>query len=176
MKTLIYGLSILILIACKSNTTTSQQENQNTQVVVTNTPVVKEEPEVVPEPIIEEPVVEDYTSLKFNVAIGISPSKPDWVLYKNGTYVIFPSGYTDAQMKTAAGDLLDSFNNQLAILDKSQFAKGWIGATSNGIYTFVSQESLGLGIHSDTTLINAALSNIQADKLEKKIVHINRKK
>jgi len=159
MKTLIYGLSILILIACKSNTTTSQQENQNTQVVVTNTPVV-----------------EDYTSLKFNVAIGISPSKPDWVLYKNGTYVIFPSGYTDTQMKTAAGDLLDSFNNQLATLDKSQFAKGWIGVTSNGIYTFVSQESLGLGIHSDTTLINAAISNIQADKLEKKIVHINRKK
>jgi len=175
MKALLYCLSILMLIACKSNTTTSQPENQNTPVVVTDTPVAKEESEVVPEPVIEKPV-EDYKSLKFNVAIGISPTKPDWVLYKNGTYIIFPSGYTDTQMKTAAGDLLDSFNNQLATLDKSQFAKGWIGATSKGIYTFVSQESLGLGIHSDNTLINAAISNIQADKLEKEIVHINRKK
>ena len=131
---------------------------------------------MVSEPTIEEPIVEDYTNLKFNVAIGISPSKPDWVLYKNGTYIIFPSGYTDAQMTTAAADLLDYFNNQLSTVNKSQFAKGWIGSTSKGIYNFVSQESLGLGIHSDNTLINAAISNIQADKLEKKIVHINRKK
>jgi hypothetical protein len=176
MKTLIYYLIILVLVACKSNTTTSRPENQNIPVVVTDVPAVKEEPEVLEEPVIEKPAAPDYKVLKFNVAIGISPSKPDWVLYKNGSYIIFPSGYTDTQMTTAAGDLLDSFSNQTVSVNKSHFAKGWIANTSKGVYTFVSQEALGEGIHSQETIRNAAIANIKADKTEKKIVHINRKK
>lgn len=169
-----------MLIGCKSNTTSSLPENQNTTVTQKETPqaVQIKEPEVVTQPTIpEEPAApEDYASLKFNVSIGISPSKPDWVLYKNGTYIIFPAGYTDVQMETAAGDLLDTFSNQTVMINKSQFAKGWIGNTSKGIYNFVSQEALGEGIHLQATINAAAVSNILADKQEKKVVHINRKK
>lgn len=181
MKPIIYGFSLLLVIACKSNSTPTQPVNQNTQVVLKDQPKPSEIEEPVndiSDPVVEESVVkkEDYTSLRFNVDVGISRSKPDWVLFKNGTYIIFPSGYTDEQMTTAAKNLLDSYNSQSISVNKSNFAKGWIGSTTNGIYTFVSQEALGLGIHSDQTLVNAAVSNIVADKKEKKVVHINRKK
>lgn len=179
MKTLIYGISMLILVACKSNTTSSKTAPQNNGVSSTvSTPkeeMDEQENSTAPDTL-EEPIVEDFTALRFNVAIGISPSKPDWVLFKNGTYIIFPAGYTDNQMKTAAGDLLDAFSNQNVFINKSQFAKGWIGNTSKGIYTFVAQDALGTGIHSKETIKAAAIANIIADKTKKEIVHINRKK
>ncbi len=178
MRILIYCIGILMFISCKTSTTSTIPENQNTSVssVDTSKPIEDEETEIIMKPDIAVPVEEDFTSLKFNVAIGISPSKPDWVLYSNGTYIIFPSGYSDAQMQTGAGDLLDSYSNQKVSINKSQFAKGWIGNTSKGIYTFVSQEALGEGIHSQETINAAAVSNIMADKHERKVVHINRKK
>ena len=60
-----------------------------------------------------------YKSLIFNVELGINPSRKNWVLFKNGTYVIFPDGYTREQMKNAAIKLVRSYDRQIPSVQKS---------------------------------------------------------
>lgn len=119
---------------------------------------------------------EDFTALKFNVSIGISAQRPRWILFKNGTYVIFPDGYTDAQIKEKAIQLLNSHTNEQIAIKKSNFAKGWIGSTSKGVYTYIKYDDLGAGIPENSRLVAQARQNIRADKAENRVVHINRKK
>jgi PBP1b-binding outer membrane lipoprotein LpoB len=123
-----------------------------------------------------EEVVENFTALQFNVALGISPQRPRWVLFKNGTYIIFPEGYTNEQIKDKAIEMVSGFSNQNLSVRKSSLAKGWIASTTDGIYTYVSKEDLEMGIVEDTAVKAQALKNIQADKEERRVIHINSKK
>lgn len=171
-KIYLLALITIICISCNSRPATKP--------ITTTTPVPETQQETIPkeEPVIpEEPeVAEDFTALQFNVALGISPQRPRWVLFKNGTYVIFPEGYTDAQIEGKAKEIVSGYTNQNISITKSSLAKGWIGSTSNGIYTYISQEDIGLGITDNNTVKAQALQNINTDKNELRVIHINSKK
>lgn len=116
-----------------------------------------------------------YKSLIFNVQLGINPKRKNWVLFQNGTYIVFPDGYTKDQMKNAAIKLIKSFNNNALNVQKSNFAKGWIVSTSAGIYNYVSKNQIRKGITDFKEVSVRAEKNIIKDKSEAVVVHINTK-
>jgi len=116
-----------------------------------------------------------YKSLIFNVQLGINPKRKNWVLFQNGTYVVFPDGYTREQMKNAAIKLIKGFNSNGLSVQKSNFAKGWIVSTPTGIYNYVSSNQVRKGV-TDFKLVSArGKKNILKDKSESNVVHINTK-
>lgn len=172
-KTTFIAIGILfILLGCNStqgSNSVSPEESEQPKEVI-STPIE--------EPLSETPEVmeEEFTALKFNVAIGISAQRPRWVLFKNGTYIIFPEGHTDAQIQEKAIQIIRSYTNDPIAIKKSNFAKGWIGSTSTGIYTYISRDQLGEGIPKNSDIQAQARQNIVADKAAPKVVHINSKK
>jgi len=116
-----------------------------------------------------------YKSLIFNVQLGINPSRKNWVLFQNGTYVIFPDGYTSAQMKNAAIKLVKSFDNNTLTIQKSNFAKGWIASTGVGIYNFIGENQIKKGDSANEKARIKGRSNILKDKSDAIVVHINTK-
>lgn len=173
----------ILFIACNSrpftkpitavSTQTDKKEVQKTVEAIETVEVIKKQvPNTTSEPII----VEDLTALQFSVALGISSQRPRWVLFENGTYIIFPEGYTDAQIKGKAIEMVSAYTSESITLKKSNLAKGWIGSTSKGIYIYVSQEDVGSGITDNNAVKAQALQNIEADKKELRVVHINSKK
>lgn len=114
-----------------------------------------------------------YKSLIFNVQLGITPKRKNWVLFENGTYVIFPDGYTKDQMKNAAIKLVKSFNNNPITVQKSNFAKGWIISTAKGIYNYVGRDQIKKGITSNDVIQKRGKQNISKDKRKATVVHIN---
>ena len=113
-----------------------------------------------------------YKSLIFNVQLGISSKRKNWVLFEHGTYVVFPDGNTKDQMKNAAINLIKSFNNNPLTAQKSNFAKGWITSTSKGIYNYVAHNK---GITTESIVIQRGKQNILKDKKDAKVIHINTK-
>ncbi len=116
-----------------------------------------------------------YKSLIFNVQLGINPKRKNWVLFQNGTYIVFPDGYTKDQMKNAAIKLVKSFNNNALNVQKSNFAKGWIVSTSGGIYNYVSKSQIRKVVTDFKEVSARGEKNIIKDKLEAVVVHINTK-
>lgn len=116
-----------------------------------------------------------YKSLIFNVQLGINPKRKNWVLFQNGTYIVFPDGYTKDQMKNAAIKLVKSFNNNALNVQKSNFAKGWIISTSAGIYNYVSKNQVQKGVTDFKVISARGKKNILRDKSDAIVVHINTK-
>lgn len=139
------------------------------------TPVVVPPTEPVSESETQPTLEEDFTAIQFNVAVGISAQRPRWVLFKNGTYIIFPEGYTDQQIKDKAIEMVSNYSGSDVNVTKSSLAKGWIATTSNGIYNYIDPNDLGQGIPENSTISAQAQQNIQADKQELRVIHINKK-
>lgn len=168
-------LLALFCAACNSIPTTksitkppSPKENSNT--------LEPEQPTKPLPPATPAEDVENFSALQFNVALGISAQRPRWVLFKNGTYVIFPEGYTDTQIEESAKEMVGTNVNENMTFRKSSLAKGWIGSTSNGIYTYVSADDLGEGIVDQQDLKAQGIKNLRADKSELRVIYINSKK
>jgi len=167
-------LLVIIAVSCNSRPATKPITTVPTEAEIPAPPepLINEEPETPDPPVTEE----DFTALQFNVALGISSQRPRWVLFKNGTYIIFPEGYTDTQIEGKAKEIVSGYANQNITIRKSSLAKGYIGTAPNGIYTYISQEDLGTGITDENKVKAQALQNIIADKNELRVIHINSKK
>jgi len=126
-----------------------------------------------PAPKLVDKSESSYKSLIFNVQLGINPSRKNWVLFKNGTYVIFPDGYTKEQMKNAAVKLVKSFNKNTLTIQKSNFAKGWIASTNVGIYNFIGEHQIKKGGNVNEKALIKGRNNILKDKSDALVVHIN---
>lgn len=167
---------IIICIGCNSRPTTKPVTTVATPPEKPVGPATEVPAATQPESPEEPNVAEDFTALQFNVALGISVKRPRWVLFKNGTYVIFPEVYTDDQIKNQAIKMVSQYTGGAITVTKSSLAKGWIGRTSKGIYTYVSLEDLKSEMPSQSEITAQAKQNILADKREQRVVHINRKK
>ncbi len=178
-----------IAISCIKDKTTTPQPPIVTQEEVTTPTVTIPEPEPEPEEIKEEvkpapkvtkpPVKtkkEIYAPLIFNVQLGIHPKQKNWVLFKHGTYIIFPNQTTEADAKRTAIALLQSYNGTTVNTRKSQLAKGWIASTTKGIYNYIDRKKMGRGVPEENAIEQKAIENINRDKKELEIVHINRPK
>lgn len=137
--------------------------------------VVKETP---PPPVKKKKVVkkkkEDYKSLIFNVQLGINPGKDNWVLFKNGTYLIFPNNTAEKDAIRAAKKLLTKADASTVFINKSNFAKGWIASTPTGIYNYIDRDEFGRRAPKPSRIERKGIKNIEADQKELEIIHINR--
>ncbi|MFC4632933.1 hypothetical protein ACFO3O_03385 [Dokdonia ponticola] len=140
-------------------------------------PVVKAKPKPAPK---KKKVVnkkpEDYKSLIFNVQLGINPDRKNWVLFKNGTYLIFPNNTAERDAIRAAKKLMSNYKKGALSTQKSSFAKGWIAATNTGIYNYIDRASFGKGIPKQENILKKGLDNIMKDAKELEIIYINQPK
>lgn len=141
------------------------------------TPVVKK----VPKPVAKKKKVvnkkpEDYKSLIFNVQLGIHPDRKNWVLFKNGTYLIFPNSTAEKDAIRAAKKLMSKYNEGPLSTQKSSFAKGWIASTNTGIYNYIDRDIFGRGIPKQKNILKKGLDNIMKDAKELEIIYTNQPK
>ncbi len=116
---------------------------------------------------------EDYKSLIFNVQLGINPGKKNWVLFKNGTYLVFPNNTAEKDAVRAAKKILSSYDGNSVFVEKSNFAKGWIASTPTGIYNYIERGAFGKRAPKSSRIEKKGVKNIAADKKELEIVHVN---
>jgi len=116
---------------------------------------------------------DDFESLIFNTRLCINPGKENWVLFKNGTYLIFPNNTAEKDAIRAAKKILSAHNGNIVFIEKSNFAKGWIASTPNGIYNYIDKGTFGIGIPKSTKIEAKGIENIAADKKGLEIIHVN---
>ena len=163
-----YFIMFMLLIGCGSKQTQpAKAEEPVPIVVVENTTPIEE--------TIEEK--EDFTALVFNVKLGVSALRPNWVLYQNGCYMLFKDPLDDATLSKAANDRILVLDSSVALsVKKSNLAKGWVVTFGNsGIYCYVSPDDLAEGIPTNQAIENQARNNIKQDQKALRIIHINKK-
>ncbi|WP_299683027.1 hypothetical protein [uncultured Dokdonia sp.] len=119
---------------------------------------------------------EDYKSLIFNVQLGINPDRKNWVLFKNGTYMVFPNNTAEKDARRAAKKLLSNYKGGSITITKSAFAKGWIASTSTGIYNYIDRDAFGKGIPKQENILKKGQDNLTTDAKNLEIIYINRPK
>lgn len=119
---------------------------------------------------------EDYKSLIFNAQLGINPDRKNWVLFRNGTYMVFPNNTAEKDARRAAKKLLSGYKGGSVTITKSAFAKGWIASTSTGIYNYIDRDAFGRGIPKQEKILKKGKDNLTADAKELEIIYINRPK
>ncbi|WP_299767594.1 hypothetical protein [uncultured Dokdonia sp.] len=119
---------------------------------------------------------EDYKSLIFNVQLGVNPDRKNWVLFKNGTYMVFPNNTAEKDARRAAKKLLSNYKGGAVTITKSSFAKGWIASTNTGIYNYIDRNVFGKGIPKQENILKKGKNNLAIDAKELEIIYINRPK
>ncbi|TVZ51898.1 hypothetical protein [Dokdonia sp. Hel_I_53] len=169
-KVLFIATLAAIVSSCVSKQSSSNRESSSEPNVI-----IESQPEPLKE-VVSEEKLEPYKKLIFNTKLSVSPSQTHWVLFSNGTFISFPSGTSVKDMEKSALGILQRFNNDKLRVSKSPLVKGWIARTSKGINNFISQKQIGDRIISPTELAVLGNSNINKDKTELLIVHVNNKK
>ncbi|MEP0262857.1 hypothetical protein [Dokdonia sp.] len=182
------SLSCLVVSCIKDKPAPPELPATPAVVEVPETPPAPEadsipEPPPVPEvikktpPPVKKKVVtkkrEDYKSLIFNVQLGINPGKKNWVLFKNGTYLVFPNNTAEKDAVRAAKKILSAHDGDIIFVEKSNFAKGWIASTPTGIYNYIERGAFGRRAPKSSRIEKKGIKNIAADKKELEIIHIN---
>lgn len=169
MKVLLLLVSSLLLIGgCESAKSKPVIAPKEESPVV----VIEAQPEPLKE-VVKDKNLEAYKKLIFNTKLSISSKQPNWVLFSNGTYIIFPKGTSKEDMcKTALG-LLQRYNNESFIINKSPLAKGWLGSSTKGIYNYIAIDQASSRMASTKELASISKRNVIKDKENPVIVHLN---
>ncbi len=171
MKRIFYMICLLTtMYSCVSKQSSSKQESSSEPKVI-----IASQPEPLKEVVNEEELA-PYKTLIFNTKLSVHPSQTHWVLFSNGTFISFPSGTSVKDMEKSALGIIQRFNNDKLSVRKSPLVKGWLAQTTKGLNNFVSQKQIGDRIISATELAILAKNNINKDKKELLIVHVNYKK
>jgi|GEM_PF-1773607 len=143
-------------------------------------PAAQSEPVVVieasPEPLKEvlpEEKTDAHKKLIFNTKLSVSPEKPYWVLFSNGTYLLFPAETSKEDMRKTSRGLLQRYNNESFKVKKSPIVKGWVASTPKGIYNYVSLVQASSRLASKKELASIGKQNVMKDKANPVIIHIN---
>lgn len=160
-------VALLLLASCGSKQTKPKVTIPD---VVTETTTPKEE-----EVIVEVVELPDDAPLIFSVQLGIHPLQKNWVLYKNGSYMLFKDAKGKDVLTEAANKRMDA----LAVpkgtrIKKSAMAKGWIVTFGNtGVYNYVAYKQIDAGIPGDPEIYEQARINLAKDKKEKEVIKVN---
>lgn len=164
--------AILLLVSCDSTQSKTKPAPTSEPVIVIDaTPEpLKELPEVSTE---KEDAPEPYKKLIFNTKLSISSTQPNWVLFSNGTYILFPKGTSTDDMRQSSLGFLQRYNNESFTISKSQLVKGWIASSPKGIYNYVSLAQASSRMATNKELASIGKQNVLKDKANPIIVHIN---
>lgn len=167
--TLLLLVSCILLIGgCESTQSKSNPVINNTAPVI----VIEAQPEPLRE-VLENENLAAYKKLIFNTKLSVSPKQPNWVLFSNGTYILFPKGTSEDDMRQTSIGLLQRYNNESFKIKKSPIVKGWIASSPKGIYSYVSLKQASSRLASNKELALIGKENVLKDKAKPLIIHIN---
>ena len=120
-------------------------------------------------------------SLLENVQLAINPEFKDWVLFENGTYIIFDDIKKVENIKKESIKLMTEFGPVSAGGPAGDFnvtnlnkTKGWIvSGHGYGMYTYVNPNELDSNSPDDLTIGLYGRSKRNKDGLKPIIIHIN---
>lgn len=144
-------LSVLFLSSCNEKTTPAPIPVLPEQAPVTNQ-VPQSSETTSNQPVDEENKIESQKLLAY-VQSAIIPIYKDWVLFENGTYVIFDNIDTIPDIQKAALEHLKTYTPKNVLENNWDFtisdldeADGWsVYGNGYGIYTFVHATELSVG-------------------------------
>ncbi|MDR6763299.1 hypothetical protein J2Y38_003518 [Flavobacterium sp. 2755] len=121
--------------------------------------------------------------LLHHVRLAINPKFQDWVLFENGTYIIFDNADTIPDLESEAIKLMKEFGPVHAGGPAGDFSvihlketEGWIvSGHGYGMYTYVNPNELGSEKPDDVKIGLEGRSKRNADGQNPVIIHINRK-
>lgn len=170
MKTmhLIAVLSFLLLASCGSKQKRTKAPTPKVEKEVT----LPKEEEVIDEVIEELP---DYAPLIFSVQLGIHPMQKNWVLYQNGSYLLFQDALGEEVLTEAANKRMAALVSPRGTkVTKSAMAKGWIVSLgASGVYNYVAYKQIDKGIPEDQEIIDQAISNFIKDQEALEVIKVN---
>lgn len=119
-----------------------------------------------------------------NVQLAINPAFQDWVLFENGTYIIFDKADTIKDIREEAIKLMKEYGPVYAggtagdfgvtHLDKTE---GWVvSGHCYGMYTYVNPAEIEADTPNDAAIGLLGRSKRDKDGKNPVIVHVNRKK
>lgn len=119
-----------------------------------------------------------------NVRLAINPKFEDWVLFENGTYIIFDNADTISDIKAEAIKLMKEFGSVYAGSPAGDFSvthlnktEGWVvSGHCYGMYTYVRPTEMSTKTPSDVEIGTFGRSKRQKDGDNPVIVHVNKKK
>jgi len=161
-------LCAVLILSCKST-------DANTPTVVIDASEQKEE-EIITVVATEDLDLAEKKAIEktiFNVQLGIHPTQKNWVLFENGSYLIFPKKTSDDDMRLSAIKLLTSFTGTMVAQRKSALAKGWITTSKLRISNYVSPEQLNVSEPTDAQIRAQGMQNILKDIETQNIIRIN---
>lgn len=116
-----------------------------------------------------------------HVTLSINPKFQDWVLFKNGTYIIFDDITTVHNVKDEAMKLMKEFGPVFAGSSAGDFntiylnsTEGWlVSGHGYGMYTYVHPSELDNEVPNDLEIGLYGRSKRNLDGLEPEIIHVN---
>lgn len=118
-----------------------------------------------------------------HVKLAINPRFQDWVLFQNGTYIIFDSIDIDTDMEAEAVALMKQYGPVYAGGEAGDFAvtylnqtEGWIvSGHGYGMYTYVNPNELSSISPSEVEIGLFGRSKRDDDGQQPVVLHVNRK-
>jgi hypothetical protein len=115
------------------------------------------------------------------VKLAINPAFSDWVLFSNGTYIIFDDAADELAIPKAAIEFMKEFGPvsvggpagdfEVFYLDE---VEGWVvGGHGYGMYTYVHPSELASDAPSDVEIGLLGRSKRDLDAAELEILHVN---
>ncbi len=121
-------------------------------------------------------------SLLDNVKLAINPEYENWVLFENGTYIIFDDLSELDDMEAQALASMQAYGPASGGGPAGDFGvvnlnttEGWVvSGQAYGMYTYVSADELPTNSPDDITIGLYGRSKRDKDSKELKIIHINK--
>ncbi|WPR70486.1 hypothetical protein SLW70_11095 [Flavobacterium sp. NG2] len=123
-----------------------------------------------------------YSLLK-NIKQAINPKYQDWVLFQNGSYIIFDTTDINENITEKAIQLIkliDSVHNLTPLANdgvtKLNKAEGWsVSCSIHGMYTYVNPSEIAITNPENKEIAQLASSKINQDAIDSIVIHTNRK-
>jgi hypothetical protein len=99
----------------------------------------------------------------------------NWVLYQNGSYMLFKDALGEDILTEAANKRMVALVSPRGTqVTKSAMAKGWIVSLgASGVYNYVAYKQIDKGIPEDQEIIDQAISNFTKDRMALEVIKVN---
>ena len=125
----------------------------------------------------------DPMTLKENVRLAINPAFQDWVLFENGTYIIFDNADTIPDLEMEAVHLMEEYGPYTTGGPSGDFGvsalnltKGWlVSGHCYGMYTYVHPDEIDSKDPSEVDIGVFGRHKRQLDGNKPVVIHVNRR-